>query len=224
MNVYQETHPRPTELPLEGNGMHLCGKLRIVALLACMATVWLSPGTAAAQDDAVAFLQGVNKELSEEVSAPNLTDRERQRNFRAILQRVFGLDEICLQVLGRYGRSAAAEERQEFRQLFEDMLVMTWTRRFRDYTGLGIRFGTTVISANGDLLIQSEINTDQKPLVVEWRLRGDGGDYRLLDIKAEGASMLLTYRSEYQSILRNGGMTELNGLLRKKIGELGVPG
>ncbi len=204
--------------------MRLCGKLEIVALLAYMATAWLMPGSAAAQDDAVAFLEGLNKEVAEEVSAPNLTDSERQRNFRAILQRVFGLDEICQQVLGRYGRSATAEERQEFRQLFEDMLVMTWTRRFRDYTGLGIRFGTTVTATTGDLLIQSAIETAQEPLAVEWRLRGDGGAYRLLDIKAEGASMLLTYRSEYQSVLRAGGMTGLNGLLRKKIGELGAPG
>lgn len=204
--------------------MFLCGKRGIVRLMVGTMAAWLTVSAAAAQDGAVAFLDGLKTEVMTEVAAPRLTDSERHRNFRAILQRVFSMDEICQMVLGRYGRNATAEERQEFRQLFEDMLVLTWTQRFRDYTGQGIRFGAVAV-ANEDVLVQSEVEgADHQALSVEWRLRGDGGNYRLLDIKAEGASMVLTYRSEYQSILRNGGIALLNGQLRKRIGELAAPG
>lgn len=189
------------------------------------AMLMMVSANAVAQSDPVAFLDGLNNEVVAEVGAPGLPDRERQRNFRAILQRAFSLDEVCQLVLGRYGRSATAVERDEFRQLFEDMLVLTWTRRFRDYTGHGIHFGDVTFAPNDDVMVRSEVEgTDHQPISVEWRLRGEGGRYRLLDIKAEGASMLLTYRSEYQSVLRNGGMAALNSLLRKKIGELGAPG
>lgn len=182
-------------------------------------------GTAAAQDGAVAFLDGVSKEVLAEVTAPGLSHGERQQNFRAILQRVFGMDEICRQVLGRYGRTATAEQQQEFRRLFEDMLVVTWARRFQDYTGGGMRFGAATPIGNGDVLVSSQIDgSGNQPLNVEWRLRGEGEGYRLLDIKAEGTSMVLTYRSEYQTVLRHGGLDELNGLLRKKIEQLAGAG
>lgn len=205
--------------------MFFCGKRGFIRLMLGLAAVWLSAaGAAAAEDRAVAFLNGLKTEVVTEVAAPRLTDSQRHQNFRAILRRVFSMDDICQMVLGRYGRSATAEERQEFRQLFEDTLVLTWTRRFRDYTGQGIRFGAVAV-ANDDVLVQSEVEgTDHRMLAVEWRLREDAGTYRLLDIKAEGASMVLTYRSEYQSILRNGGMAMLNGQLRKRIEELGTPG
>lgn len=201
--------------------MFLYAKRGLAGLLAGMVMVWLMASAAAAQDGAVTFLDGLNKEVAAKVAAPGLADSERQRNFRVILQRIFSLDEICQQVLGRYGRTATAEERQEFRQLFENLLVQTWTRRFRDYTGHGVHFGDAVSVADGDVVVQSEIKgTDHQSVAVEWRLRAAGGSYRLLDIKAEGASMLLTYRSEYQSILRNDGMAGLNTLLRKKIEQL----
>lgn len=182
--------------------------------------------SAAAQDGAVAFLDGLNKDVVAEVAAPDLGDSQRQRNFRTILQRVFSLDEICDLVLGRYGRAATASEREEFRRLFENMLVLTWTRRFRDYTGHGIRFGNAMAMEGGGLVVPSQLveTTNRQPVTVEWRLRGENGRYRLLDIKAEGVSMVLTYRSEYQTVLRNSGMAGLNGLLRKKIGEMGAPG
>lgn len=200
------------------------GSLRLLAG-AVVAWLTLSSGPAAAQNDPVAFLEGLNNEITAKVAAPGLTDDERQQNFRALLLQVFSLDEICQQVLGRYGRAAAPQERQEFRQLFEDMLVLTWGRRFRQYTGHGIRFGDALPIANGDVVVHSEIEgSDHQPVAVDWHLRMAGDSYRLLDIKAEGASMLLTYRSEYQSILRNNGMPGLNDILRKKVGELGAPG
>ncbi len=205
--------------------MFLCGKRGLTGLLVGMVVLWLTAGTAAAQDGAVTFLDDLNKEVAAKVTAPGLADSERQRNFRVILQRTFSLDEICQQVLGRYGRTATTEERQEFRQLFEDLLVQTWTRRFRDYTGHGVRFGDAVAIAGGDVVVQSEIEgANHQSVAVEWRLRVAGDSYQLLDIKAEGASMLLTYRSDYQSILRNDGMAGLNTLLRRKIGELGISG
>lgn len=189
------------------------------------AVLMLAAGTCFAQDNAIAFLNGLNQEVVAEVAATGLDERDRERNFRAILERVFGMDEICQQVLGRYGRTASAEQREEFRQLFENMLVMTWARRFRDYTGNGVQFDGAVAAGNGDVLVRSKVEgQDHQPISVEWRLRGDGENYRLLDISAEGVSMLLTYRSEYQSVLRNSGITGLNDLLRKKVGDLGKAG
>ena len=49
---------------------------------------------------------------------------------------------------------------------------------------------------------------------VNWRIRKDGEDYKIVDIVAEGVSMALTLRQEYSAVIeRSGGKVE--GLIKE---------
>lgn len=181
----------------------------------CMASA-----VAHAQETPREFISALTGDLLTSVAAPSLSDQERDRNFRAIFRRAFHVAEVSQSVLGRYWRTATPEQREEFAAVFEEFIALTWSRRFKDYggDGQGIVLGDTAPVGEADTVLSSHVDRPgQAPLQVEWLLRRDDGRYHVLDIKVEGASMLATYRSEYQSILRNGGIPALITLLRRKI-------
>ncbi len=49
---------------------------------------------------------------------------------------------------------------------------------------------------------------------VDWRVRGDAGTYKVVDIIIEGASMVITQRDEFASVIRRSG-GNLQGLLAR---------
>lgn len=192
--------------------------MHVIQLLGGILALFLMTGTVSAQEDSRAFLSNLTGEVLSKVASPALSDGEREQSFRAIFQRVFMMPEISQMALGRHWRTATQEQRDEFTHLFEDLLVVTWSRRFKDYSGEKIVIGEPVASGDGDVLLDSHVERPgQQPIRVDWRLRGGQGRYRVLDIKIEGVSMLLSYRSEYQSILQNGGVASLLPLLRQKV-------
>jgi phospholipid transport system substrate-binding protein len=49
---------------------------------------------------------------------------------------------------------------------------------------------------------------------VEWRLHGEAGAWRIVDLVIEGVSLALTLRSEYAAVIRAGG-GKVEGLLSR---------
>jgi len=69
-------------------------------------------------------------------------------------------------------------------------------------------------------LIDSRIDrAEGEPYKVSWRVRERNGDFKILDIVAEGVSMAITLRSEYGTVLKNNGgkLPPLTDALREKV-------
>lgn len=182
-------------------------------------------GDVFAEENPQLFLSNLTEEVSTKVAASALNDEDRSRSFREILRRSFVMPEISQMVLGRHWRAATPAQQGEFTQLFEDLLVVTWSRRFKDCDCGKIVIGDPISMPDGDVLLGSRIDRPgREALQLEWRLRGGSDGYRVLDIKVEGVSMLLSHRSEYQSILQNGGVARLLSLLRQKVQGSSVAG
>jgi phospholipid transport system substrate-binding protein len=137
----------------------------------------------------------------------------RQARFRQLFHDDFDGVGIARFVLGRYWRSAAADEQQEFVKLFEDYVAFVYTARLANFGGE--TFKTRGSRSDGDGVI---VSTDvispgsTSPLRIDWRLVNDNGRYKINDVIVEGVSMAVTQRSEFASIIqRNGG--QLRGLI-----------
>ena len=133
--------------------------------------------------------------------------------------RGFDLRTIGRFILGRYWRRATRAERREFEHLFEDYIVATYAARLGRYKGETLVVGSARGDGNGDMLVNTEVIPRQGPAArVEWRVRGNAGNYKIIDVVVEGVSMVITQRSEFASVIqRSGG--QVAGLLdelRKK--------
>ncbi len=181
----------------------------------------------AAQDfaDAGAFLADLSHRATVELNESGLSEDEKQRRFRVLLNEGFDVAAIGRFVLGRYWRGASDGERKEFLRTFEDMLVFRFLPILGDYTGDTLLVDTVRPFADTSNIysVESELKRKSGPPVrLDWRVhQGDAG-YRILDVVAEGVSVAVTLRSEYNSVLKqNGGkVSELIATLRKMVAGL----
>lgn len=190
----------------------------LTAVLAVSASVSARPLLAAPASDAGAFILGLAESAMNTVAIKDLSDAERSNRFRNLFVDTFDLPEISRFVLGRYWRSATEAQRTEFQKLFEDIQVYTWTRRFKEYNGETLELGT--VKAEGeDFIVDSQMKRAKlAPINVSWRVRRSGETFHILDIIVEGASMAITFRSDYSAVLssQGGKMDGLLDVMRKK--------
>jgi phospholipid transport system substrate-binding protein len=184
-----------------------------------------SPVSAFADPAAGEFITKLADTAMTTVAAKGLSDDERAKRFRTLFVDNFDLPGIGKLVLARYWSipSTTDAQRAEFVKLFEDIQVLTWARRFKDYSGEKVEILALDTGPTGDIQIESRINRDKlDPINIGWSVRKAGAAYRVLDIKVEGASMTQTHRAEYSSVIQSNGGT-VDGLLaamRKKIVQL----
>lgn len=177
------------------------------------------PARADAAQQARVFIESLADTAMQTVAVKEISDQERNRRFRTLFVNNFDLPEIGKLVLGRYWRIATPAQQQEFLRLFEDIQVLTWARRFEDYSGETLDILNVTQDGEINVTVDSRIRRQQlDPIGVSWLLRKSGEGFRVLDIKVEGASMAFTHRSEYTSVIQaSGGKVDglLNAMKRK---------
>lgn len=194
--------------------------LSAAATVACLRA---PAGLIAAEVNASSFIQGLADTAMNTVAIKDLSDAERALRFRNLFVNTFDLPEISKLVLGRYWRPATPEQREEFQKLFEDIQVFTWTRRFKEYSGETLDIFGVEADASGDSLVISQIRRHNlAPINVSWRVRKVGEIFRVVDIIVEGASMIVTYRSDYSGVLssQGGKLDSLLAVMRQKADQL----
>jgi len=174
------------------------------------------PRPASAQTDgAAAFIDDMAKRAIGILQAGGAATEEGKAQFTQILHQGFDLPTIGRFVLGRYWNSATPQQQQEYMQLFERMIVETYSRRFQNYQGetLVVK-GTRAVGNGNDTLVATEIRQkDGPPIQVDWRVRQEGGGYKVVDVIVARVSMSVTQRDEFASVIaQNGGNVE--GLLQ----------
>lgn len=195
------------------------------AFLVCVlafATVTVAASARAGDDNpaASAFMQSLGEKAIADLTDPAVPQSEREARFRHLLDEHFDMGAIAKFVLGRYWRTASEAQRNEFRQLFEDFLVSSYSARFGEYRGQGFNVAGSD-SDNGAVIVHSMIDMpSSEDIRVDWRLRSGDGAFHIVDIVVEGVSMAVTQRSEFASVIQSrGGVDGLIEALRSKTAE-----
>lgn len=194
-----------------------------LALLAGLATGVALPAHAAVSPDAAkALVSGMAGEAISTLAAPDSTPEQIRAKFHEILQNNFDFDGISKFVLGRYWRTATPEQQAEYTKLFGNYIVGIYANRFKQYSGETVDV-TGAKQTGDDAVVASRINLikNPQPIAVEWKITtGADGKPRVSDVIIENVSMSITQRSEFASIIQNGGgkVEALLAQLRAKTG------
>jgi phospholipid transport system substrate-binding protein len=195
--------------------------LRTACIALLLAAVIAVAQSRAATDNAnpaaLAFIQDLGNDALKGLISPAIAPSEREARFRRLLNDHFDIVTISRFVLGRYWRSANAAQRVEFQQLYVDFIVGSYSMRFSDYLGEGVKVTGSDLEDDGTVLVHSKIDMPSADDIrVDWRLRRTGGSFAIVDIVIEGASMGVTQRSEFASVIQNQGVDGLIDALRTK--------
>ena len=141
-------------------------------------------------------------------------EERRTAIFRRILTGTFELKTIARFTLGRYWRVASPAQREEYRQLFEDFLVLAYANRFQDLGGTKLRITSVRTINERDSLVHTQVATAdaRPPIRIGWRVRQTKDGLRIVDVIVDGISMSVTQRDQFAAAIRAAG-GKVEGLL-----------
>ncbi|MBO6782336.1 MAG: ABC transporter substrate-binding protein [Alphaproteobacteria bacterium] len=157
------------------------------------------------------FIDNLADRAIETLTDNGLDSRMRRDKFRELFREGFAVNGIARFVLGRYWRRASDSERDEYLNLFEEVIVNTWADRFSQYSGQKFEVNGAVPAPSASdsenvALVQSRFFTDPTtPVRIEWRVASRGNLYKIVDVSVEGISMASTQRDEFNAVIRKGG-------------------
>jgi phospholipid transport system substrate-binding protein len=174
-----------------------------------------------AYPDSGAFVAELGNRAIELLSRRGVTDEEQETRFRALLREGFAVQKIGRFVLGKYRRRSSADEVTEFLHLFEDYIVSLYSSAFRGFSGETFAVVRVVKTRSPqDTMVVTHINPDAPdgPTKVLFQVRNFRDKYKILDVKIQGVSMIVTQRDEFTGFIRNNGgkIGPLIKALRKK--------
>jgi phospholipid transport system substrate-binding protein len=165
------------------------------------------------------------RHAAQQLRDQSLSPDQREGRFRELFNQAVDVPAIGRFILGAHWRSATAGERADFLALFEDIalqrILPMFTGQPHDYAGKSFDVVEVRRAANNraHIFVYALVTRDKGPPVhLTWRVREKGGQFKILDISAEGISMALTLRQEYNSVIRqSGGVAGLVELMRRKL-------
>jgi phospholipid transport system substrate-binding protein len=176
-----------------------------------------------AADGAKQFITDAANRAIAVMADKSLSDQDRVKKFHDLFISTFDLPKIGEHVLGRYWRTANPDQRSKFLQLFEEQEVLIWSARFKSYSGEHLTVDSAEPDGGSGWRVQSTVSRPSGgPVGLEWTVAQTDGNWRISDIAVGGASMALTMRQDFGSVISaNGGKIDaLLAAMQKKIDQL----
>lgn len=154
------------------------------------------------------------------------TPRETQKiRLRSLLREGFAVQRIGRFVLGKYRRTAEPETVDAFVGVFEDYIVNFYSTQFSRYSGETLEVRKVIQKGRArDAMVVTHImpTNGREPLRVDFQVRNLGGNFKIMDVRIEGVSMVLAQRDEFTTFIGNNGgtVTKLTDALRSRLVKL----
>ena len=186
----------------------------VIALVAAamLSSLLGTPAWAGPTDQLREYTDQVIKILDD----PALARGDRRAAVRKIAHEAFDVTETARRVLARHWQARTPAERDEFTQLFADLLERTYIARLDEYGGERIRYVGE--SIDGELAtVRARIVTRAGTEVpVESRMVRRGERWLIYDVLIENVSLVANYRSQFDRIVRSSSYEELVRRLKQK--------
>ena len=161
-------------------------------------------------EQAKQFVRDLVENAIDILKLPKDAVAERKAGIERLLDSRFDLPTITRLVLGRYWRKATPQQKQSFATVFRTHIIMVYNSQLGLYEDQIVDIKQVTPLNETDTVIFTEIaQEDDPPLRIDWRVREKGGEMKVVDVAAEGVSMVTTKRSEYRSVLAREGLDSL---------------
>ena len=160
--------------------------------------------------------------ITDEVMAALSTDKElaagdRDKALKLAEEKVLphiDFEEATRLALSRAWSQASAEQKRRLVTEFRAMLLRTYTNAVSAYSGTQAKYLPSRSKAQGtEATVRYQFSRDGgRPLQVSYEMRRQGEAWKIYDISVEGMSLVLTYRTEFDGIIKQEG---IEGLIRR---------
>ena len=137
-----------------------------------------------------------------------------------VIDTSFDFESIARIVTGRYWKDVKDEQRQRFTDVFRALSTATYARNFSVFAGE--KFEILGAEDNrGSLVVRTQlVKSDGGTVPLNYLLRQNNGEWRIVNVVAQGVSDLSLKRADYTAVIKAEGFDSLVDRLKKKVTEM----
>ena len=173
----------------------------VLAMLVLLGPAWAGPPTEQVRQ----YTEHVVKILED----PALRSGDKRAAVRKVAAEVFDVNETARRALGLHWQVRTPSERDEFVQLFADLLERTYISKIDLYGGERLRYTSETIDGDFALVRAKVITRNRVEVPVEARMLKRGEQWLIYDIAIENVSLIGNYRNQFDRIIRMASFQDL---------------
>ena len=200
---------------------HIHSMVVFVLMVSMASLVWAAPGPVSDQ------LKGTLDKIIDILNDPSLKspdkENERKEALLTLVKERFDEEAFARRALGVHWKNTTKEERQEFVEIFSDLLERTYLKKIDDYlakagnfSGKNILYLNETVKGHYVIVKTKVIVNDETQIPVLYLFTNKQGNWLAVDIAIEGVSLVKNYRAQFKEILANSSFKELLNKLKSK--------
>jgi phospholipid transport system substrate-binding protein len=197
---------------------------RRAVLIASFPALWTYQRAVAAEGgDPAAVVQHFYDDLLAVMKeAKHLSFDERFKRLAPAVTRTFELALMSRLSVGPDWAQFQPDQRQRLTDVFSRYTISEYANRFDDFNGERFEVDPNPTPNPNGVVVQTQlIKSNGEKVVLNYLLRQSGGGWQVIDIYLSGTiSELATRRSEFTSVLHNGGAEALVKVLEQRTAAL----
>jgi len=145
---------------------------------------------------------------------------ERRQKLWKTVSSVFNFEETSRRALGRHWLKRTPEEKEQFIEIFQNILKDFYLGKSDAYQGEKIVYIREVVKGNRAKVQTNFFTVDEKKIVIDFSMHHVNDSWKVYDITVEGVSMVGNYRSQFNSIIARSSFEKLMEKLKSKSAEI----
>ena len=143
-------------------------------------------------------------------------EEQRRAEVRQVAETLFDFQEMARRTLGQHWIERSPQEQEEFVRLFADLLERSYLTTIGNYRLATVTFQSESVEG-GSARVRSRLIPDRRAEIpIEYRLLQGGGRWAVYDVVVEGVSLISSYRSQFNSIIRTSSFARLLDRMRNR--------
>jgi phospholipid transport system substrate-binding protein len=146
---------------------------------------------------------------------------DKQKALKLAEEKILPLidfEEATRLAVGRAWREANPEQKKSLVSEFRSMLVRTYSNALEGYQGQTMKvLPSRTKPGDTEATVRNQyLRPGAKPVPIDYQMHKTGQGWKIYDITVEGISLVLTYRSEFDAVVKQSGIDGLIKRLREK--------
>jgi len=147
---------------------------------------------------------------------PNVQASDRRAAVRKAAIEIFDVQETAKRALGRHWQARTPAEREEFVQLFADLLERTYINKIDIYRGEKLVYTNEAIDGEYATVRARVVTKQRGDIPVDAKMIRRGDRWLIYDISVENISLISNYRAQFDRIIRSASYQDLVTRLKTK--------
>jgi phospholipid transport system substrate-binding protein len=159
------------------------------------------------------LVRNTSKEVLEAVKKENLTIGDKR--FKDLIEAKalpnFDFTRLTALAVGKYWREATPDQQSALTREFRTLLIRTYSAALtaNKIENIDVK-PVKMADTDTDVLVRTEVQTSNgQPLPIDYHLIKVGANWKVYDVAVEGASLVTTYRTNFNQTIQKDGIDGL---------------